>query len=509
MKETTYEDFGHVIYGAKKFNYLLNSENLEEVNLNLLIKETSKKKLWPTPVIEGRDRFVNFILSKFYSCIRSKLRTDSRDEIADFINQICTLKEINEQIETEKEAIDLIKTVQRSGEHGEVRFNPKLLFYKRLKMWELTRSQMDYEGFGLTKREKVTIQVDKRLKKVKQNHDFKLDRVGKTLYIIGRDGRDKVRFENNLNIHSFDKNRYLIILDRKLEAINKTEEEFEEFKNNLIEAELKGKHSPRTKYKRIQYEHLKSVKRTGPDYRNGRDITPEELREQFNLYGGQFGNYISQTERVEVINYAYDSFTDLALALGLKSEDISLGGSLSIAFGARGSGTKAAQYEPSYRVINLSRLKGAGNLAHEFFHALDHYLSILFGNEIDLFSLQNQTMVKSLRELVQYLLDEDCKFSKDAIKLDTFEGRRKMYWSSIPEMLARAFTSYLIDNLKLRGIVNTYLCYEFGIYLEDGEELISAYPQGEDRVEINKLFDKLFTELKKLGVFNYSYNRQD
>src|SRR3546814_16005623 len=47
-------------------------------------------------------------------------------------------------------------------------------------------------------------------------------------------------------------------------------------------------------------------------------------------------------------------------------------GSLAVAFGSRGSGKAAAHYEPGRRVVNVTRMSGAGSLAHEFAHALDH-----------------------------------------------------------------------------------------------------------------------------------------
>lgn len=52
---------------------------------------------------------------------------------------------------------------------------------------------------------------------------------------------------------------------------------------------------------------------------------------------------------------------------------------LAIAFGARGKGNALAHYEPSRAVINLTKMKGAGSLAHEFGHALDDMLGLRAG----------------------------------------------------------------------------------------------------------------------------------
>jgi cation transporter-like permease len=72
-----------------------------------------------------------------------------------------------------------------------------------------------------------------------------------------------------------------------------------------------------------------------------------------------------------MLNQAYDALMDLAAIIGVPPKAISLNGSLGLAFGARGSGNYAAHYEPDTLVINLTTTKGAGTLAHEWFHALD------------------------------------------------------------------------------------------------------------------------------------------
>lgn len=49
---------------------------------------------------------------------------------------------------------------------------------------------------------------------------------------------------------------------------------------------------------------------------------------------------------------------------------------LAIAFGARGKGKALAHYEPARVVINLTKMKGAGSLAHEWGHAFDDFLGL-------------------------------------------------------------------------------------------------------------------------------------
>ena len=73
---------------------------------------------------------------------------------------------------------------------------------------------------------------------------------------------------------------------------------------------------------------------------------------------------------------AYDGLLDLADVMGIPPKAISLNGELALAFGARGQGLSGARahYERDKVVINLTKMNGAGSLAHEWFHALDHYL---------------------------------------------------------------------------------------------------------------------------------------
>lgn len=100
-------------------------------------------------------------------------------------------------------------------------------------------------------------------------------------------------------------------------------------------------------------------------------VQGQDFIDEFKIKGGEFGNWVNENERQQNMNFAFDSFKDIASALDIKDEDVSLGGRLNIAFGARGHGAALAHYEPLREVINLTRMKGAGSLGHEYFHAMD------------------------------------------------------------------------------------------------------------------------------------------
>ena len=118
-----------------------------------------------------------------------------------------------------------------------------------------------------------------------------------------------------------------------------------------------------------------NTNRTGVTRRDG-DVEGKDFMEAFGFRGVELGNWNNQTERQEVMNAAYDGLMDLAEVMGIPSKAIGLNGDLALAFGARGQGLNSAvaHYERSRAVINLTKMNGAGALAHEWLHALDHYL---------------------------------------------------------------------------------------------------------------------------------------
>jgi hypothetical protein len=121
--------------------------------------------------------------------------------------------------------------------------------------------------------------------------------------------------------------------------------------------------------------HLDNIARKGPDVRNGRDINSEDFKTDFGFRGVEFGNYVAGDERQKTVNLAYDALHDLARIFDVPPKALSLNGTLGVGFGSRGRGGKvAAHYEPHLMVINMTKVSGAGALAHEWAHALDHYL---------------------------------------------------------------------------------------------------------------------------------------
>lgn len=218
--------------------------------------------------------------------------------------------------------------------------------------------------------------------------------------------------------------------------------------------------------------------RTGKDHRNGKDIYPEQFAATFPFRGVEFGNWVNQIERSACLNEAYDALMDMALVLGVPEDEVSLENMLAIAFGARGSGKASAHYEPVKRVINLTKTRGAGSLAHEWFHALDNHVLISQGNPLLYASESPEKIADSgIAQVFQSL--------RGAIKANGFYERSqkcdayktKSYWSTMIELCARGFEKYIITKLDELGWHNDYLA---NIKTFEGYEKPEMYPYPSD-----------------------------
>lgn len=128
---------------------------------------------------------------------------------------------------------------------------------------------------------------------------------------------------------------------------------------------------------RIERPHLDKIERKGVPRRKG-SVTPKKFMETFGFRGGEFGNWVAADERQSMLDFAFDAFADMADVLGISPKAISLGGRLAIGFGSRGQGLSgaSAHFEADRGVINLTKIHGAGALAHEWFHAFDSYFGM-------------------------------------------------------------------------------------------------------------------------------------
>lgn len=216
-----------------------------------------------------------------------------------------------------------------------------------------------------------------------------------------------------------------------------------------------------------------NLPRVGPDYRNGENVTPQRFLEVFKPHGVEFGLW--QTDRAECLNQAHDALRDLAGFLGMEPDALTLGGKLSFAFGARGHGKAAAHYECGYRVINLTKTAGAGCLAHEWFHAFDHALTLEAGRTG---LCGNARLHETLRALPVALRQRSVAADR------TRSGR---YYSKPEEMLARAFEGWVRATVNNDYLANIVKMEGFG----PGSQRY-PYPTPEELPQVDAAFRRLF-----------------
>lgn len=253
---------------------------------------------------------------------------------------------------------------------------------------------------------------------------------------------------------------------------------------------------------------LAHIRREGEDYRKGKSVTPEFWQEVFNFRGVEFGNWTNQDDRQASLDYAFDALKDLAKLLNIEDKDIAFQGKLALAFGARGHSRAVAHYEPLRQVINLTKLRGAGSTAHEWFHALDNMLAefcTITDEDLASESSQTQKLPKTFMKMIAALqFDENGRWTEFYRGSRAFDREHSKdgfgYWSSLCEMAARAFACYVKDMLESPS---DYLAAHADCYLMEGKngETIYAYPRGNERKRLNGLFDQLFQELIQIGFF--------
>lgn len=253
----------------------------------------------------------------------------------------------------------------------------------------------------------------------------------------------------------------------------------------------------------IKKENMRSANnepRVGENYRQGRDITPEEFMDTFGIRGGQFGNWVNGDERTAMLNNTYDGLMDLAKAINVPPKALGLNGTLAMAWGARGSGRANAHYEPAQTVINLTKTNGAGALAHEWFHALDNYLA--GGMNFMTNQRQPQSVVderlneplKALREAINSMTEKGYRGRSE--KADEF--RNKPYFGSMVEMTARAFESHVIAELAKQNSRSDFLANVTpeGVWLLTPDAY--PYPTKIETAELAKSYNKIFETLAEV-----------
>jgi len=248
--------------------------------------------------------------------------------------------------------------------------------------------------------------------------------------------------------------------------------------------------------------HQPAAHNTGSDF--------AALRRRFGFRSIGIGHWVSESEKAQAADQFHAALTDLMRILSGTESLISLRGHLSFHYGIGGQPGVSAHYEPARRTLALAKNAGPGSLAHEWFHALDHYLSTRAFTDTAPRQFASNAWLQD-HEPVRHPLNELLADCFQAIVLSS-DGRQPSelfrasvradeqygcyYYSRPEELCARAFEAFVQD----APIANRFLVRGT---LQSSEAQQGLYPWGEQRWEINQRFRAYFhglgTALRRNG----------
>ncbi|MDA0120042.1 CLCA_X family protein [Vibrio sp. T11.5] len=254
----------------------------------------------------------------------------------------------------------------------------------------------------------------------------------------------------------------------------------------------------------MKLTHFKHQIRRGPDYRHGEPATFQDIQHTFEMGNLRVGRWVTQEEKALAANLIYDSLADLAYLLALPPHAIGLRGTLNFAFGTGGRQGVQAHYDPYRRELALAKNAGAGALAHEFWHAFDHYIAdkafdIDTSKSHPKFAsdcwLEDQPPIAHpLNDRLMALfsvtmLSEDTLDKHDYVTRSVHADRAlaQRYFSAPTEMMARAFESAIESCAEIN---NAYL-----VAGTTNKDVLPVYPDFRHRQTIYQGLQAYFTQL--------------
>ena len=382
-----HEDFGEKIGGARKDLWKergLYVEDLEAMNEREADKFVKKDNIWKKPdyeamLDEGIPLGVAYYIKKARDALPASpqyYRSDSTPE-----KRLARQKEYIETVRELQRAVSEVRTVEDAIKAYD-RFFVENGYFEPVQGWasgpHYKATEKARENPAITNKLSNTLflrsegQFDREFTKKAQQEQFgipKEQKVPRGYEIRYNDGQHTYSRNND-----WQPGTYYVTKGYSIVRINfETKDAALKWVQELAKGRSKNGKS------RFVPPQLTHINRSGPDYRSGMEITGQHYLDTFGFRGGEFGNWMNRNDRQPSLNMGFEALKDLASALKISDKDIAYQGALAIAFGARGSGNAAAHYEPLRRVINLTKMHGAGSLAHEWWHGLDDYLGTRMG----------------------------------------------------------------------------------------------------------------------------------
>ncbi|AUI88303.1 hypothetical protein BS333_18375 [Vibrio azureus] len=257
----------------------------------------------------------------------------------------------------------------------------------------------------------------------------------------------------------------------------------------------------------MQLTNFKYKTRSGPDYRHGDQVSFIDIKETFGIGSIRIGKWVNNEEKDLAANLIFDALADLAFILALPPKAIGLRGNLNLAFGTGGRKGVQAHYAPNQRELALAKNAGAGALAHEFWHAFDHYIAekafdigdrsgpqreIIFASDCWLSNapLLPHALNQRLHKIFDAtLLTADAQNHHDYVSRSVAADKAlaSRYFSLPTEMMARAFES-VIESCS--DIKNSYL-----VSGTNQASNLSVYPDLQHRERIHSAIKAYFHPL--------------
>lgn len=242
--------------------------------------------------------------------------------------------------------------------------------------------------------------------------------------------------------------------------------------------------------------------RRGPEHRFGEIISFADVRKRYDFRSIEVGRWVTRDENERAAARFYDALGDLMAILEGPEMLISLRGTLAFQYGIGGRPGVAAHYTPATRCFSLAKNAGPGSIAHEWFHALDHYLADKCFGDAPKGMFASKAWLHDATPVPHPL--NDCLFACfKAIMLDpSGEGPSELcrasmamdrelnslYYSLPEEMCARAFEAFVQDQPIRNHFLVKGTC-------SSKEARLGLFPQGEQRQRVHQAFRAYFDRL--------------
>lgn len=555
------EDVGEKLEFARKFRTASMSKDYSDTEFANL----PFSKIWPADEIDDiEDTFIAAVSTAARAEVPAKPRV--KYKVNAWVNKIKMLRQVVQGVMNTDENRDKLRDGLK-GRSGLRDFYSKVVLLESIDRAQWKRigyahERPDAYRFGDASEKiptpMVSVEIDGKGHWIENagNIAEALDRINELLGVEAK--AKKMEFEVRGRGDSFFINKKGDSEYRKLKTFTNSKDALAYRKDNyddLVAAWEDVK--DRDNVKKTDVRSAENRPRTGKDWRNGKDVGADEFKEAFGFRAAAFGNWVEQggnaKERQGMLNQAYDALMDLSSILGIPPRAISLNSTLAIGFGLDGKGWAAAHYAPDKLFINLTKTKGAGTIAHEWFHALDNYFARMRNNgeavpftgnqknyrennyvtykpeamyvhktrqgtpqtRADLqrwherapasqyWNPANWEMDKSHPEGVRPQVEKRLVDLVDALNASPMLARAKKidkgadgYWSRIIERAARSFENYVISKMMEGGYQNDYLANVVTIENFSRDKGRFPYLLPEEVAPIAEAFDGLFNTLE-------------